>query len=145
VNEREIVLSEAAPALIDEIDREMLASIRSTQPQAFNSGFTLSVRDDGGALIAGLVASTSYGWLLVKNLWIAQSERGRGLGRRLMVEAEAEGIKRGCHGAWLDTSMPDAARFYERLGYETFGLLENRPDEVVPAHKRWFMRKRLAP
>jgi GNAT superfamily N-acetyltransferase len=143
VSEHRIVLAEAEPGLVEEIDRELLAAIRSTQPQALNSGFILSVLDDDRALIAGLVASTAYGWLLVKILWVAENKRGRGLGRRLMGEAEAEGIRRGCHGAWLDTSMPDAARFYERLGYETFGLLENGEGNVVPGHKRWFMRKRL--
>lgn len=143
MSEREIVLSEAEPALADEIDRELLAAIRKSQPQALNSSFTLTIRDESGALAAGLVASTGYGWLLVKMLWVSEGERGRGLGRRLMEEAEAEGVRRGCHGAWLDTSMPDAARFYERLGYETFGLLENTPDDMVPGHRRWFMRKRL--
>jgi hypothetical protein len=61
-----------------------------------------------------------------------------------MAEAEAEGVRRGCHGAWLDTSLPDAAGFYDRLGYETFGLLENEPGDVVSAHRRRFMRKRFA-
>ncbi|KKB11003.1 hypothetical protein VE25_14525 [Devosia geojensis] len=138
-----IVLAEAEPALVDELERELLAAIRSSQPQALNSSFTLSIRDESGVLIAGLAASTAYGWLLVKLLWVADSQRGRGLGRALMAEGEAEGLRRGCHGAWLDTSMPDAAGFYERMGYEAFGRLENREGDVVPAHRRWFMRKRL--
>jgi len=143
VSEPKIVLAGAEPELVDALERELLAAIRSSQPQASNSSFTLSVRDESGALVAGLAASTAYGWLLVKLLWVAQGQRGKGLGRRLMAEAEAEGQRRGCHGAWLDTSMPDAAGFYERLGYETFGKLENAPGDVVPGHRRWFMRKRL--
>ena len=139
-----IEMADAEPALTDEIERQLLASIRASQKQALNSSFTLSVRDESGALIAGLAASTAYGWLLIKLIWVAESQRGRGLGTRLMAEAEAEGVRRGCHGAWLDTSIPDAASFYERLGYGTFGLLENGPDDVVPGHRRWFMRKRFA-
>jgi hypothetical protein len=111
-----IVMTEAEPTLVDEIERKLLASIRSSQPQALNSGFTLAMRDESGGLIAGLAAST----------------------------AEAEGMRRGCHGAWLDTSMLEAAGFYERLGYEIFGTLENEPGDMVPGHRRWFMRKRFA-
>jgi ribosomal protein S18 acetylase RimI-like enzyme len=143
VSEPKVVLAEAEPALVDELERELLAAIRASQPQALNSSFTLSIRDGDGALIAGLAASTAYGWLLIKLLWVAEGQRGRGLGRQLMAEAEAEGTRRDCHGAWLDTSMPEAAGFYERLGYETFGRLENREGDVVQAHRRWFMRKRL--
>lgn len=139
-----IEMAEAEPAFADEIERQLLASIRKSQQQALNSSFTLGMRDDSGALIAGLAASTAYGWLLIKLIWVAEGQRGRGLGTKLMAEAEAEGMRRGCHGAWLDTSMPDAARFYERLGYETFGMLENGPGDVVPGHRRWFMRKRFA-
>lgn len=139
-----IVMTEAEPALVDEIERKLLASIRSNQPQALNSSFTLTIRDESGGLIAGLAASTAYGWLLIKLIWVAQGQRGKGLGTKLMAEAEAEGVQRGCHGAWLDTSMLEAAGFYERLGYETFGTLENAPGDVVQGHKRWFMRKRFA-
>lgn len=135
--------TEGEQALTDEIERALLDSIRVSQPQALNSSFTLHVRGGDGALVAGLAASTAYGWLLVKLLWVAESERGRGLGKRLMAEAEGEGIRRGCHGAWLDTSMPEAAGFYKRLGYETFGTLENAPGDAVPGHRRWFMRKRF--
>jgi GNAT superfamily N-acetyltransferase len=144
VAEPVIEIAEAEPALVDEIERELLAAIRATQPQAANSSFSLSVRDTNGALVGGLAASTAYGWLLVKLLWVREDRRGDGLGRRMMAEAEAEGIRRGCHGAWLDTSMPDAAGFYQRLGYQTFGLLENQPGDIVAAHRRWLMRKRLS-
>ncbi|GLQ54224.1 GNAT family N-acetyltransferase [Devosia nitrariae] len=138
-----IEMSEAEPELVDEIERKLLAAIRSSQKQALNSSFTLGMRDESGVLIAGLAASTAYGWLLIKLIWVDEGHRDKGLGRRLMAEAEAEGIRRGCHGAWLDTSMPDSAGFYVRLGYETFGTLENAAGDVVPGHRRWFMRKRL--
>jgi GNAT superfamily N-acetyltransferase len=80
-------------------------------------------------MIGGLIGSTSYGWLLVKMLWVAEELRGHGLETQLMVEAEAAAWSRGCHGAWLDTSNGRAERFDIRLGYKLFGVLPNRSGE----------------
>lgn len=45
---------------------------------------------------------------------------------------------RGCHGAWLETSNPDARDFYHSIGFEAFGQLENGADAVRSTHARWF-------
>jgi iron complex outermembrane receptor protein len=51
----------------------------------------------------------------------------------------AIGRKRGCHSAYLDTFSFQAKPFYERCGYEVFGVLEDFPK----GHQRFFMRKSL--
>ncbi len=89
------------------------------------------------------MGSTSYGWLLVKMLWVADEMRGGRIGTRLMDEAECLARSRGCHAAWLDTSSADAERFYLRLGYESFGDLANTPGEQSQGHRRTFLSKRL--
>jgi hypothetical protein len=48
---------------------------------------TLFARGTRGVMIGGLIGSTSYGWLLVKMLWVAEELRGHGLETQLMVEA----------------------------------------------------------
>lgn len=125
------------------IEAELLHALRDALPQAENTSFVLSARDQAGALIGGLTASTSYGWLLIKTLWVTEAFRHRGLGRRFMVLAEEKARSAGCHGAWLDTSNPDAMRFYEKLGYARFGQLANRKEQPPAGHRRWFMEKRL--
>jgi ribosomal protein S18 acetylase RimI-like enzyme len=65
--------------------------------------------------------------------------RGAGAGRRLMMEAEAEALRRGCCAAELDTFSFQARGFYERLGYSVFGALE----DYAPGQSRFYMRKRL--
>jgi ribosomal protein S18 acetylase RimI-like enzyme len=62
-----------------------------------------------------------------------------GAGRRLMMEAEAEALRRGCCAAELDTFSFQARGFYERLGYSVFGALE----DYAPGQSRFYMRKRL--
>jgi GNAT superfamily N-acetyltransferase len=126
------------------VEGRLVAALRENVPPNDAQPLALLAHDSGRALVGGLIGSTSYGWLLVKILWVDERARGRRLGQELMQAAECEAIRRGCHGAWLDTSSRAAARFYERLGYRTFGTLENGPDDRPRGHRRWFMRKRLS-
>lgn len=139
----DISLSEGDASAGQNIETELLRSLREDLLQAENTSFVLSARDAEGRLIGGLVASTSYGWLLVKELWVDKAHRGRSLGRSLMARAEEKARSIGCHGAWLDTSNPDARAFYARLGYEAFGYLANAAGQHPETHRRWFMKKAL--
>lgn len=94
-------------------------------------------RDETG-VVAGLDAKTGWGQLYIRTLHVAGHLRGRGVGRRLMEDAEAEGRKRGCVVSWLMCSTEDAKRFYERRGYACFGEVERGP-----ATPRYFMKKAL--
>jgi GNAT superfamily N-acetyltransferase len=87
----------------------------------------LVVRDASGAVVAGLLGHTRWGWLFVEKLWLADEVRGRGLGGRLMAAAESLAIARGCTGAMLTTFEHQARPFYEKLGYAVFGTLEGYP------------------
>jgi len=89
---------------------------------------------------AGLFGSTAYGYLHVDMLFVPESLRGSGLGSRLMQQAEQEAIRRGCHGAYLETFDFQAPGFYDRLGYSVFGRLDDTPS----GHTRFFLRKLFA-
>ncbi len=138
-----VTIAEDDPMLAGTIETELLRSLRAALPQSESQTFILSAKSEDGNLVGGLTASTSYGWLLVKNVWVAESQRGKGLGRALMAKAETKARDLGCHGVWLDTSSPDAMRFYQRLGYETFGQLSNATGQAPETHCRWFMKKAL--
>ena len=94
---------------------------------------------DGEALVGGLVGQTYWQWLHVELLWVAEVYRGRGLGRRLLRAAEDQARQRGVRHVYLDTLDFQARPFYEREGYEVFGVLEDYP----PGHARFYMRKDL--
>jgi len=54
-----------------------------------------------------------------------------------MVGAEAAARAQGCRGAYLDAFTFQAPKFYERLGYQEFGRLDDFP----PGHARiWFTK-----
>jgi len=99
----------------------------------------ISLRDDDGRLVGGLIGDTVWGWLQVKLLWVASELRGKGYGAKLMAAGEEEARRRGCHHALLDTFDFQARSLYERLGYEVFGTLDDFPR----GHQRFFMRKPL--
>ncbi|WP_420862473.1 GNAT family N-acetyltransferase [Algirhabdus cladophorae] len=126
-----------------DLEAHLLADLAQINVQSHNESIVLERRDPAGVLIAGLTADTSYGWVLIKIIWVAQHYRGQGLGRDLMRSAEEHARALGCHAAWLETSNPAAPAFYQSLGYSEFGLLENAPDQTPEDHKRWFMRKTL--
>ena len=104
-----------------------------------NRPLVIEVRDANGAIVGGLWGATAYGWLFTQLLVVPESSRGQGLGRRLMLLAEEEATKRGCHAAWLDTFEFQAKAFYERIWYSCFGTLPDFPKGST----RYFMRKEL--
>jgi GNAT superfamily N-acetyltransferase len=97
------------------------------------------LRDGPDGLLGGLVGATVWGWLLVTELWVAAAHRQRGHGRRLLLAAEDEARRRGCHHALLDTFDFQAPAFYARLGYERFAALDDFPC----GHTRLFLAKAL--
>ncbi|MCV0424551.1 MAG: GNAT family N-acetyltransferase [Roseibium sp.] len=126
-----------------EIERKLLTSLAQTNAQSRNESFVLKSTSDTGQLLGGLTASSSYGWLLIKTLWVDDLFQRTGLGSRLVAAAEQKGRELGCFNVWLDTSSPPAHAFYLKLGYHDFGMLENGPDQPPAEHRRWFMRKPL--
>jgi GNAT superfamily N-acetyltransferase len=94
---------------------------------------------DSGEIVGGLHGSTGFSYLYVNLLFVPESMRGGGIGRQLMMEAEAEAIRRGCHAAVLDTFSFQARGFYEKLGYSVFGTLDDYP----PGHSRFYLTRRL--
>lgn len=92
-------------------------------------------------IVAGLAGNTAWGWLYVQNLWVSEAARGQGLAGKMLAQAEAEAIKRGCHGAWIDTFNPVGLHAYQKAGYEPFGALEDFPK----GRSRTFLKKRLLP
>lgn len=137
-------IEEAGPTVARDIEAALLADLRQRAPQARNETVTVSITAAGDSLVAGLSGSTSYGWLLIKVLWVAPALRRQGYGRALVADACRRAGALGCHSAWLDTSDKNARRFYTALGFEVFGTLQNNSLQVPPDHQRWFMKCRIA-
>ena|SRR5690349_6043699 len=92
-----------------------------------------------GEVLGGLLGQIWGGMLHVSYLWIAEPARRGGHGTRLVREAEAYAIERGCRWASLETMSFQARPFYEKLGYAVFATIEDFP----PGHAKYFLKKRL--
>ncbi|RWG88493.1 MAG: GNAT family N-acetyltransferase [Mesorhizobium sp.] len=116
---------------------------------AFNDGdvgasgrktLAVFVRDDAGAIVAGISGYTAWGWLYVQWLWVDEKLRGRRIAAGMLGAAEREALARGCQAAWIDTFNPTAAKVYQRQGYQPFGTLANFP----VGRNRIFLQKKLS-
>ena len=83
--------------------------------------------DADGNIIAGILGGTYWGWMYVDILWVHEAHRKKGIGTKLLLEAEKEAVRRGCHHVHLDTMSWQAPEFYKKHGYEAIGVLPNIP------------------
>lgn len=97
------------------------------------------VRDGSGSAIGGMLGHTSGGWLSIDVLWLPAHLRGGGIGAKLVASAETEARQRGCVGAHVNTGSFQAPGFYERLGFEVCGIIDDYPLN----HKRITLSKRF--
>ena len=97
------------------------------------------LRDDGGAVVGGAHGYVNWNWLFINLVWLSESLRGGGHGRRMILALEEAARERGCTHAHLDTFSFQARPFYEKLGYEVFGTLDDYP----LGHRRFFLKKAL--
>ena len=100
----------------------------------------ISLRDGAGQIVGGLVGGTYWGWLHIDYLWLAEAFRGQGWGSAILLEAEQETLRRGCHSISVDTMSFQALPFYQLRGYTVFGKLDDHPI----GHTRYFLQKKLA-
>ena len=84
--------------------------------------------DENGNIIGGIIGGTCWGWMYVDILWVHENHRHKGIGSKLLIEAEKESIRRGCHHVHLDTMSWQAPEFYKKLGYEIIGILPDIPN-----------------
>ena len=97
------------------------------------------LRDDEGSIRGGVTGGVWGGWLHVVGLWVDEEFRGGGLGRELMLAAEAEGRAAGARHAFLETHSFQAPGLYQRLGYIAIAALDDYP----PGASQLIMRKEL--
>ena len=83
-------------------------------------GVFLVVRDDDGAAVAcGGIARFDAERAELKRMYVAPADRGRGLGRRILVELEDAARRLGYTAVVLETGdrQPEALGLYESSGY----------------------------
>jgi GNAT superfamily N-acetyltransferase len=88
------------------------------------------VRDADGTIRGGISGWTWGGCCELQHLWVDETQRGRGLGTRLIDAAEAEAVRRGCGQVVLFTHAANAGADgdrWTRRGYELVGRVDDYP------------------
>jgi ribosomal protein S18 acetylase RimI-like enzyme len=97
------------------------------------------LKDETGKIKGGITGGTYWGWLYIDSLWIDETLRHKGFGRKLLETAEKEAKKRGCENAHLDTHDFQALNFYKKNGYVICGQLNDLPK----GYNRYLLKKKL--
>jgi ribosomal-protein-alanine N-acetyltransferase len=87
-------------------------------------GYVCRVLSIGGVLAGYGVMSMGAGEMHVLNLCIAEAQRGRGFGRRLLEHLLTQGAAAGMRDAFLEVRPSNAAalRLYRALGFQQIGV-----------------------
>jgi len=127
------------PEDLARLEAEIVAFNYAATGQRDGRELAAFVRDDAGAMVAGISGFTWAGYCRIEFLWVAAPLRRTGVGRALIEAVEGEARARGCGTMLLDTHDFQAPRFYERLGYDAVGRAEDCPRG---SGQTWY-RKRL--
>ena len=98
-------------------------------------------RDGAGRLVAAAAGHTWGGACVLRQVWVDEPLRGRGIGRELLARAEAEARRRGCRQLLLTTHSFQAPGFYQKLGFQRIAEVMDHP----AGHAELVLRKRLGP
>lgn len=101
--------------------------------------FRIYIKDSTQSVLAGATGVTRYGCLYVNLLWVKESFRGRGFGKKLMQEAEKIAQERKCTFATVNTMDWEALSFYQSIGYR----IEFVREGFDKASKMYMLRKKL--
>lgn len=134
--QRETDVTAAREAVVSGLSAYNAAVVgaRNSQPLA------LSLRDDAGTIVGGLIGELKWEWLHIDLLWIDDAHRGKGHGEALVAMAENAAREHGARGVYLSTMSLQAPEFYPKLGYRQWGLMEDYP---VAGHRIHHFAKAL--
>jgi GNAT superfamily N-acetyltransferase len=126
---RHDVIVDNAPSEADVrfIEEQLIAYNFATTGYDDYRPLAVFARDNNDTIRAGLTGFTWGGTLKIEYLWVHEDLRGHGHGSRMMLAAEQEAVRRGCHLAVVDTHSFQGPDFYPKLGYVQCGLVEDWP------------------
>lgn len=122
----ERVDGEAAAPVTAAIRDGLAAANLRARPEASAEPLVLVARR-GDRLVGGIEGRVAWSWLRVDRLWVAEAERGAGVGSRLLRDAERIAEQAGAIGAHLDSFGFQSPGFYLRRGYRSYGQLADYP------------------
>ena len=104
-----------------------------------NVSLSLALKDEEGRVVGGLTAFPTVRNMVLEAIWIDEGYRGKGHGRRLLLEAERIAKEAGCSAVSTHCLSFQSPEFFHELGYTTYGVV----DVAVDGHAEDLLIKRL--
>jgi ribosomal protein S18 acetylase RimI-like enzyme len=136
---RRFVIEDLSAAEVEFLEDRLYE--HNVETTGIGDGLSLGVvlRDESQNIVAAAAGHTWGGTCELKQVWVAAALRGAGLGRRLLAEAEAEAVRRGCQQLVLTTHSFQAPDFYRKLGFQVISEVPDYPR----GHSQLVLRKQL--
>jgi GNAT superfamily N-acetyltransferase len=134
---RLVVEDSPDPADLALLEEQVAAAAIAAAGVGDDQEFGIFIRDDQGRILAGISGLVWGGCCELQAMWVDTSLRGRGLARQLMTAAEDEARRRGCALVQFRAYDLLARGLYERLGYQTVGVIEGWP---AGSAARWYRK-----
>lgn len=107
---------------LKQLDEKLLRYDEQHTKGTLHKMFSIGYADVNGAVLGGVFAtSTAYDIVYVSTLFVEESFRGQGIGRKLMLELETQAREQGAKMIRLDTFDWQGKVFYQKLGYKEVG------------------------
>ena len=100
--------------------------------------FALILRDESGEVLGVLNAFTAFSEVYIDDMWVHNTHRGKGYGRKLLQELENHFEGKGFNNINLVTSAFSAPGFYKKCGFMVEFVRENKINP--PLTKTFFIK-----
>ncbi|QHT64105.1 GNAT family N-acetyltransferase [Paenibacillus lycopersici] len=121
------------------VRNKLIAFNAAHVPNGRYEEINLHIKNEAGEIIAGLNSAVCWNWMEVDILWVADTHRGQGLGKRLLEEAERIARANDCAFVKLNTFSFQAPRFYQKHGYQVMFMI----DEAPAGQQHYYLKKDL--
>lgn len=122
-----------------ELNRHIFEFNQKNIPNINYDRICLFVKDEQGVVKGGLIALCYWDCVFLDVLWVEETLRHQKLGGRLVKRFEELVKTKGLNLIHLDTFDFQAQKFYKKMGYEVFAVLDDCPK----GHKRYYMKKKI--
>lgn len=129
-----------SPNEIDAIENRLYDHNRCATRLEDGRALAFVVRDEAGRLTAAAAGHSWGGSAELKQLWVAEAYRRRGIGRKLLSAFETEATLRRVRQIWVVTFDVQAPALYEKAGFERMAEFAGWPD----GHSNIVFRKALS-
>jgi GNAT superfamily N-acetyltransferase len=134
----ELVVEDAPVAAhVALLEEHVAAAARAATGLPEEQEFGIFARGDDGRVVAGVSGIVWGGACELQAMWVEEPLRNRGLAHALIAGAETEARRRGCALVMFHAYDLLARGLYDRLGYETVGVIENCP---AGSASRWYRK-----